>query len=140
VTPPGPLLGQPNITESRDRIVTADIVFGDVEPIERPQRGQRLAPYRVTITYHGVTVDDADAVPGIPAGGTYWVVNIHVSCWVIGKRGDRPTAEHASAWYATTSRDHPDDRADWPWWLVVFAERWHPARGGPDNDPEGSYL
>lgn len=126
---PGPLAGHPNITDSTDRIVSADLLFGDVEPIASGV--QRLAPYRVAITYHGVAVDQDDTVS--------WVVNIHVSCWVMGAR-NRPTANHASAWYVATSRDHSDERDDWPAWLVAFAERWHPARGGPDNDPEGSYL
>lgn len=69
-----------------------------------------------------------------PDGVTRWVVNVHVNLRVIGKAG-RLVDDYRSRWF-----DDKTPAEEWPSWLRHAVDLYHPARGGPDQDPEGTYL
>jgi hypothetical protein len=81
----------------------------------------RVRPYVIVADYRCTT-----RVP--------WVTNVHVTGQVYGKSG-RLVDTYRSAWF--TNETPPED---WPGWILHEVEHYHPDRGGPGRDPEGSYL
>lgn len=95
-------------------------------PFHVIRHGERIEvrPDRATVTYHRSSSD---------GGPPQMVVTAHVSCRKVGRAGG-PVGDYMSAEFDT------DDPDVWPDWLRLWADLYHPDRGGPDNDPEGSYL
>ncbi len=115
------------VTDTATRIVS--VREPDVPHLDT-DRGP-VAVANLSATYYGRAT--------APGQRREWVINAHVTGPVIGQRG-KPTTTWSTRWFVVHPGDHPDNRENWPTWLVMWLEAHHPDRGGPDNDPEGSYL
>jgi len=102
-------------------------------PVGGPYDGTFL-PVEIGATYYGHGGD-----PERPGAMLAWVTSVHVLGRMQGARGG-PVGDYRSLWYTTGPAGAGQPPAEWPDWVRAWAERHHPARGGVDNDPEGSYL
>lgn len=92
------------------------------------EQGRHIRPYSITANYNGRST-------GVdPHAPIEWFVSVHVVGRLVG-RSNRVTAEYRS-WFLD-SRTPADE---WPQWIRTPVDLYHPARGGPDLDPTGSYL
>jgi hypothetical protein len=116
-----------SVTDAHDRTISSTALpWSDI-----PTPDGAFAPEQVRAVYHGSRAG-ADGV-------MRWVVN----AWVTGRRRGktgRKVGDVMTLWYLVSPDQHPDERAHWPAWLVAWLEKYHPARGGLDLDPTGSYL
>jgi hypothetical protein len=110
-----------SVTDSTTRIISSR----DLDWSALVIGGHPCIPVKVTAGYHG----SADS------GAFRYYISAHVECRVIGASG-RPTTKYTSAVFDS----HMVINDEWPDWLRIWVDLYHPDRGGPDNDPTGSYL
>lgn len=102
-----------------------DLPWPDVTVHSVKAGAQPASPYRITAVFIGQTS---------PRGVVDYRASVHVECRVRGKSGH--LIDDYRSLYLTTEQD-PDE---WVGWIRTAVDLAHPARGGRDQDPTGSYL
>jgi hypothetical protein len=120
-----PVLDAPRLTDANSRVAVWERGPQDWPDFTVDGGDTRVRPIVIIADYRGTAE---------PGGRIRWVTNVHVTGQVYGKSG-RLVDSYRSAWF--TQDTHPDD---WPYWILHEVEHYHPDRGGPGVDPEGSYL
>jgi hypothetical protein len=123
----GDTLAQPVYTDSVSRIASWHRGDDQWPDVVLDAGTVQTSPIALVADYRGSTQPD---------GSMRWVVNVYVTAQVYGASG-RLIDKYRSAWFTIDADTTPDD---WPNWIREAVDLHHPDRGGPNNDPTGSYL